>query len=136
MKIVSSKAKWASYAMSGLVVAFMLLDGAMKLVPLDVTTEAAAMLGYPGTAEFTRGLGLTGILCTLLYAVPRTSVLGAILLTGYMGGTAAAHLRVGNPLFTHVLFGAYFAILAWGGLYLRDPRIRALLPLRAAHAED
>ena len=136
MKVVSSKAKWAGHAMSWLVVAFMLLDGGMKLVPLEVTTEAAAMLGYPGAAEFTRGLGLTGIVCALLYAVPRTSVLGAILLSGYMGGTAAAHLRVGNPLFTHMLFGSYFAVLAWGGLYFRDPRIRALLPLRTARTEE
>jgi len=136
MKPSSSKTQWASYAMSGLVVAFMLLDGGMKLVPLDVVTQASAAIGYPTGAEFTRGLGLLGILCTLLYAMPRTALLGAILLTGYMGGAAASHLRVGNPLFTHVLFGVYIAILAWGGLYLRDARIRALLPWRTARAED
>lgn len=136
MKPTSSKTKWASYAMSGLVVAFMLLDGGMKLVPLDVVTQASAAIGYPTNIEFTRGLGLLGILCTLLYAVPQTSVLGAILLTGYMGGAAATHLRVGNPLFTHVLFGVYIAVIAWGGLYLRDARIRALLPLRVARTED
>lgn len=136
MKVVSSKAKWAGHAMSWLVVAFMLLDGGMKLVPLEVTTRASAVLGYPVSAEFTRGLGLLGVLCTLLYAAPRTSMLGVILLTGYMGGAAATHLRVGNPLFTHVLFGVYIAALAWGGLYLRDERIRALLPFRTRYAEE
>jgi hypothetical protein len=120
----------AGYAMSGLVIAFMLLDGGMKLVPLDVVIKSTADLGYPPSPALARGLGMVVLLCTALYAFPRTSVLGAILLTGYMGGAVASHLRVGNPLFSHTLFGVYLAILAWGGLYLRDARIRALLPWR------
>ena len=125
----------AGYAMSGLVIAFMLLDGGMKLVPLDVVIKSTADLGYPPSTALARGLGVVALLCTALYAVPRTSVLGAILLTGYMGGTVASHLRVGNPLFSHMLFGVYLALLAWGGLYLRDARIRALLPWRSAIRE-
>jgi TRAP-type C4-dicarboxylate transport system permease small subunit len=120
-----------SYAMSGIVIAFMLLDGGMKLVPLDVVLKSTAELGYPPSPELARGLGVVALLCTALYAFPRTSVLGAILLTAYMGGTVAIHLRVGNPLFSHMLFGVYLAVLTWGGLYLRDARIRALLPWRS-----
>ncbi len=119
----------AGYGMSGLVIALMLLDGGMKLVPLDVVVRSTAELGYP--PALARGLGMIALLCTLLYAWPRTAMLGAILLTAYMGGAVATHVRVGNPLFSHVLFGVYLAILAWGGLFLRDPRIRALLPLRS-----
>jgi hypothetical protein len=76
-------------------------------------------------------LGVLALICTALYALPRTAVLGAILLTGYMGGAIASHLRLGDPLFTHILFGVYLAVLAWGGLYLRDARVRAVLPLRS-----
>ena len=119
----------AGYVMSGLVIAFMLLDGGMKLVPLDVVIKATADLGYSPSPALARGLGVVALLCTALYAFPRTSVLGAILLTAYMGGAVATHVRVGNPLFTHILFGVYLAVLLWGGLFLRDARIRALLPL-------
>ena len=122
----------AGYTMSGVVIAFMLLDGGMKLVPLDVVIKSTAELGYPPSPELARGLGVVALLCTALYAFPRTSVLGAILLTAYMGGTVATHLRVGNPLFSHMLFGVYLALLTWGGLYLRDARIRAILPWRPA----
>jgi hypothetical protein len=80
-----------------------------------------------------RGLGLLLLLCTALYAWPRTAVLGAILLTGYLGGAVASHVRLGNPLFTHILFGVYLGIFAWGGLFLRDARLRALLPWRAPY---
>lgn len=123
------------YVMSGLAIAFMLFDAGMKLVPLDVVIEATRKLGYPPTPELTRGLGVVLLVCTLLYAVPRTAMLGAILLTAYMGGAVATHLRVGNPLFTHMLFGVYLAVLAWGGLFLRDARLRLLLPLRSPSAE-
>jgi hypothetical protein len=119
----------AGYVMSGLVIAFMLLDGGMKLVPLDEVIKATAELGYPPTIALARGLGVIGLLCTVLYAVPRTAVLGAILLTAYMGGAVAAHVRVGSPLFTHILFGVYLGVLLWGGLFLRDARVRGLLPL-------
>ncbi|MBR0856631.1 DoxX family protein [Bradyrhizobium liaoningense] len=120
--------------MSGLVIAFMLFDVGMKLVPLDVVIKATAELGYPPSPDLARALGVVALVCTALYAFPRTAVLGAILLTAYMGGTVASHLRVGNPLFSHMLFGVYLAVLAWGGLCLRDSRIAALLPLRSPSA--
>jgi hypothetical protein len=123
----SNKAIWAGRIMSGVVVLFLLLDGAMKLIPLNVVVEASEQLGIP--AGLARTLGVLTLACTLLYAVPRTSVLGAILLTGYLGGAVASHLRVGDPLFTHVLFGVYLGVLIWGGLYLRDGRLRTLIPL-------
>jgi len=119
----------AGHVMSGLVIAFMLLDGGMKLVPLDVVIKATADLGYPPSIALARGIGVVGLLCTALYAFPRTAVLGAILLTAYMGGAVATHVRIGSPLFTHILFGVYLGVLLWGGLFLRDARVRALLPL-------
>ena len=125
----------AGYAMSGLVIAFMLFDGGTKLVPLDVVIKSTAELGYAPSAGLARGLGALALACTALYAVPRTAVLGAILLTGFMGGAVASHLRMGDPLFSHILFGVYLGIFAWGGLFLRDARIRALLPFRAPTAE-
>ena len=117
--------------LSGLVVAFMLFDAGAKLVPLDVVIKSTAELGYAPSTELARGLGTLALVCTILYAVPRTAVLGAILLTGYMGGAVASHLRLGDPLFTHILFGVYLGVFAWGGLFLRDSRIRVLLPLRS-----
>jgi hypothetical protein len=125
----SSAALWIGRVMSGLVIAFMLLDGAMKLVPLDVVVTTSEQMGIPG--NLARTLGILGLICTVLYAVPRTSILGAILLTGYLGGAIASHLRLGDPIFTHTLFGLYLGLLAWGGLYLRDERLRALIPVRA-----
>jgi hypothetical protein len=126
---VSNVSSWTGRGLSGVVILFMLLDAGMKLVPLDVVTEASAQIGLPTSAEFARGLGVLGLLCTLLYAWPRTSVLGAILLTGYMGGAIATHLRIGSPVFSHLLFGVYLGLMVWGGLYLRDERVRALIPL-------
>jgi len=123
----SNAALWTGRIMSGLVIAFMLLDGAMKLVPLDVVVTTSEQMGIPGSLA--RTLGVIGLICTLLYAVPRTSVFGAILLTGYLGGAIASHLRLGDPIFTHTLFGLYLGLLTWGGLYLRDARLRALIPL-------
>jgi len=125
----------AGLVMSGLVIAFMLFDAGMKLVPLDVVLQSSAALGYPPTVALARGLGITALACTALYAWPRTATLGAILLTAYMGGTVATHLRIGNPLFSHMLFGVYLALLAWGGLFLRDARLRALLPFRTREGE-
>jgi hypothetical protein len=117
------------WVMSGLVIAFLLMDATMKVLALPVVLEASGPLGFPGAA-MARGLGILLLLCTLLYAAPRTAVLGAILLTGYLGGAAATHVRVGSPLFTHVLFGVYLGLLLWGGLYLRDAAVRRLIPLR------
>jgi hypothetical protein len=121
---------WSGWTMSGLVIAFMLMDAVMKLLALPVVLETTGPLGFGGV-EMARALGVVQLACTLLYAAPRTAVLGAILVTGYLGGAVATHVRVGSPLFTHDLFGVYVGLLLWGGLYLRDARLRALVPLRS-----
>lgn len=121
---------WAGRIMSGLVIAFLIFDGGIKLAPLAIVTETMQQLGYSGSPELARGLGVMTLVIALLYALPRTSVLGAILLTGLLGGAMATHLRIGSPLFSHLLFGLYLGLLAWGGLYLRDPRLRRLIPVR------
>jgi hypothetical protein len=122
----SGIARWIGLTLSGIVTLFLLLDGAIKLIPLDVVIETSAELGLP--AHLARALGIITLACTILYIIPRTAVLGAILLTAYMGGAVATHVRVGSPLFTHVLFGVYLGLMIWGGLYLRDERVRALIP--------
>ncbi len=124
------------YVLSGLVVAFMLFDGGIKLVPLDVVIKATADLGYSPSAALMRGLGIIGLTCTALYVWPRTAILGAVLLTAYMGGAVATHVRVGSPLFSHVLFGVYLGVMLWAGLWLRDARVRALLPWSAPAAAE
>lgn len=121
---------WTGRIMSGLVVAFLIFDGGIKLAPIAIVTETLQQLGYSGSQELARGLGVMTLVIALLYALPRTSVLGAILLTGLLGGAMATHLRVGSPLFSHLFFGLYLGLLAWGGLYLRDPRLRRLIPVR------
>jgi len=125
---VSKKTLWAGRIISALPILFLLMDGVMKLVRPVVVVETTVKLGYP--AAVILPLGIVLLVCTILYAVPRTSVLGAILLTGYLGGAVASHVRVGDPLLTHVLFPVYLAVLIWGGLWLRDERLRSLLPLR------
>ena len=124
--LVSNKALWAGRILSGLVVAFLLLDGAIKLIPLDIVVQTSQELGIP--VHLARTLGVLTLAGTLLYAMPRTSVLGAILLTGYLGGAIYTHLRAGSPLLTHTFFGIYLGVLIWGGLWLRDDRVRALIP--------
>ncbi len=125
---ISKSALWAGWIMSGLIIAFMLFDGAIKLVPLEIVITTGNELGLP--ANVARTLGVIGLTCTVLYAYPRTSILGAILLTGYMGGAIATHLRVGSPLFSHTLFGVYLGLMIWGGIWLRDSRLSQLIPLR------
>ncbi len=127
---VSNTALWAGRILSGVVILFLLMDGAIKLVPIAAVTDTMAQLGYPPSVEMARILGVLTLACTALYAYPRTSVLGAILLTGYLGGAMATHFRVGSPLFSHLLFGLYLGLMVWGGLYLRDERLRALIPFR------
>jgi hypothetical protein len=119
-----SWAKWAGRIMSGTVVAFLLVDGVVKVLDLAVVGETLNQLGYP--ASLARGLGVLTLLIAVLYAFPRTAFLGAVLLTGLLGGAMATHLRVGSPLFTHLLFGLYIGVLAWAGLWLRDARLRAV----------
>jgi len=128
-KEVTNKARWAGWIMSGLLIAFMIFDGGIKLVPLQIVTDTSAELGLPTTAGFARLLGALGLACTALYAFPRTSILGAVLLTGYLGGAVATQVRVGASLFSHVFFGVYLGLLLWGGLWLRDQCVRKLLPI-------
>jgi hypothetical protein len=123
-------AYWIGWTMSGLAIAVLVMDAAMKLMALPIVLETNAGLGWTGGADQARLLGAILLACTLLYAVPRTAPLGAVLLTGYLGGAVATHVRVESPLFTHVLFGIYLGAVMWGGLYLRDERLRALAPLR------
>jgi hypothetical protein len=123
---------WAGWTMSGLVVLFLLFDGVSKLMLIAPVVEATTQIGYP--VNLVRPIGIIGLVCAVLYAVPRTATLGAILLTGLLGGAIASKMRIDAPLFSHVLFGVYVGILAWGGLYLRDGRLRALIPLRRAAA--
>ena len=120
---------WIGWALSGLVIAFMIMDFTMKLLALPVVLQASGALGFVGP-DIARELGVILLICTVLYAAPNTAVLGAVLLTGYLGGAVASHVRAGNPLFSHVLFGVYLGVMLWAGLWLRDPRVRALMPLR------
>lgn len=125
----TSRAQWAGRTLSGLVLLFMAMDAGGKLIAPDLMIAHSPPLGLPADAGFMRLLGTILLGCTLLYAWPRTAFLGAVLLTGYLGGAVATHLRVGSPLFGFTLFGVYLGIMLWGGLWLRDPRVRALLPL-------
>ncbi len=117
---------WTGFSMSVIVVLFLLLDAGMKLAAVRPVLEAGAQIGFPGVG-MARKLGALLLICTLLYAYPRTSLLGAILVTAFLGGAVATHVRLGNPLFSHILFGVYVGVLLWGGLALRDPRVRYLL---------
>jgi len=117
---------WTGFVMSALVVLFLFMDAGMKLAAVQPVLEAGQQIGFPGVA-MARKLGVILLLCTLLYVWPRTSLLGAILVTAFLGGAVATHVRLGNPLFSHVLFGVYLGILLWGGLLLREPRLKALL---------
>ncbi|HKQ14298.1 MAG TPA: DoxX family protein [Steroidobacteraceae bacterium] len=117
---------WIGWGLCGLVIAFLLLDGVMKVIAPSFVLEAGELIGFPGVA-MSRGLGLLLLACALLYIVPRTSVVGAILVTAYLGGAVATHVRLGHPLFSHVLFGVYVGILMWGGLALRSPDLLAIL---------
>ena len=117
----------AGNILSALVVLFLIFDGVGKLVKPVQVVEATVKLGYPESQIV--GIGIALLLCTLLYAIPRTAILGAILLTGYLGGATASQIRIGEGLFP-ILVPGLLAVLMWGALYLRDQRLRALLPLR------
>ena len=123
-------ALWTGRVLSAVLVILLLLDATMKLIPLQIVTDGSASLGWPADKTTVRTLGVILALATLLYAVPRTAILGAVILTGYMGGAIATHVRVSDPLFTHTLFGVYLGVALWAGLWLRDPRLRALMPFR------
>src|SRR6516225_4870823 len=126
---------WLGWGLSGLAIAFCLMDAIMKLLALPFVLEASDRIGFHSETVI-RELGVILLASTILYAVPPTAMLGAVLLTGYLGGAVAAHLRLGDPLFTHVLSGVYGGLLVWGGLYLRDPRLRAIFPWRGWQAQS
>ena len=120
--LATRSARWAGRVVSALVVAFLAFDGITKAMTVEPVVEATTRLGYPAGSVF--GIGLTLLVCTAFYAVPRTAFLGAILLTGYLGGAVATQVRVEDPWF---LFPAFVGALVWGGLFLRDGRVRALV---------
>ena len=120
-----TKALWTGRFLSGLGVLFLTFDAAVKVLKLGPAIEATTQLGYPESVIV--ALGLIEIVCLIVYLIPRTSVLGVVLWTGYLGGAVASHVRVGNPLFSHALFPIYIAALLWIGLGLRDHRVRELL---------
>lgn len=124
---ISSKKVWVGRTFSALAILFLLVDGVMKLINPAPVVEGMIHLGYP--LSLTATIAIILLLCVLVYAIPRTAILGAILLTGYLGGAVASQLRVGEPLFSHVLFPVYLSVLIWGGLYLRDEGLSKLIPL-------
>ena len=125
----SSRARWVGRVLSAIAVLFLTFDTIIKLVGVKEAVEGTVQLGYQ--PHHLPIIGAIEVVCLVLYLVPRTAPIGAILWTGYLGGAIATHLRLDNPLFSHVLFPTYVAALLWGGLYLRDPRVRALIrPVR------
>lgn len=118
----------AGRVMAALAVLFLLFDSLIKVMKLAPAVEGTVQLGYPDTVV--RAIGIIERLCLIVYVIPRTSVLGAILLTAYLGGAIATHVRVRSPLLTHTLFPIYVAVLVWGGVFFRDERLRAVVPLR------
>ncbi|HEV3258985.1 MAG TPA: DoxX family protein [Gemmataceae bacterium] len=124
---VSQKMLWAGRILSALPALFLLFDGAMKLVKPDFVVKATVELGYPEGVIVP--LGIVLVTCTVLYLIPPTAVLGAILLTGYLGGAVATHVRAGQGPF-EILFPVIFGAILWSGLFLRDERLRALIPWR------
>jgi hypothetical protein len=124
---VSKKSVWTGRIISALVVLFLLFDGVTKVMKEAHVLAASAQLGFPERTVV--GIGVLLLACTAVYVIPRTSILGAILLTGYLGGATATNVRAGDPLF-ETLFPVIFGVLVWGGLFLRDEPLRALIPLR------
>ena len=116
---------WTGRVLSGLAILFLLFDAAIKLAPIPPVVDAMARLGYP--LALAPVIGLLALAGVALYAIPKTSIIGAIFLTAFLGGATASQVRIGEPLFTHILFPSYVAALVWGGLWLRDARTRALV---------
>ena len=130
MEMVEAKKRsWAGIIVTALPVLFLLMDGVMKLVKPEPVVTGTVELGYDVSVIVP--LGVVLLVSTILYLVPKTAVFGAVLLTAYLGGAVATHVRIGNPLFTHILFPVYLGILLWLGLWLRDISLRALIPFRS-----
>jgi hypothetical protein len=117
------------WTLSGFFIAFMLFDSTIKLIKIEPVVQAFNELGYPDSLA--RTIGLIELAIAILYALPRTAVFGAVLAMGVLGGAIASHARLGDPPFSHTLFGVYLGLFAWGGLWLRDARLRALMPWRS-----
>jgi hypothetical protein len=125
---VSNARLWAGRIISAIPVLFLIFDGAIKVPNIAPVVKASVQLGLP--ENLAPAIGILEIACAALYAIPRTSVLGAILLTGFLGGAIAIHVRVGDPLFTHTFFPIYVGLMVWGGLFLREARLQTMVPLR------
>lgn len=128
MNSISKSRLWTARIMSGLVILFMLFDSIFKFIQPAPVVEGTLQLGY--AQHHLAVIGTLGLISTILYAIPRTAFLGAVLLTGYFGGAIATHIRMDAPLFSHVLFPVYLAVLAWGAIWLRNERARKLIPLQ------
>jgi hypothetical protein len=128
---VSKKSLWAGRIISALMVAFLLFDGGVKVMRMAPAVDATVRLGYP--ARLLLAIGIAELSCTILFAIPRTAILGAILLTGYLGGATATQVRLEDPWF---FFPVVIGVLVWAGLYLRDERLRALIPLRTVPTDQ
>jgi hypothetical protein len=126
---LSGKWIWTGRILTGIVAAFLIFDGVIKLVLIQPVVDSSGELGWP--VKYMVPIGVIDLVCGLLLAIPRTAVLGALLLTGLLGGAIATHLRVESPMLSHTLFGLYMGLIAWAGVYLREPRLRALIPLRS-----
>ena len=125
----TSKARrWTGLFLSGFAALFLVFDAVIKFMKIAPVVETFGQLGYPISLAPT--IGALALACVVVYLIPRTSILGAILLTGYLGGAIASNLRIGSPLVSHVLFPVYIALMIWGGLWLRDEGLHALIPVR------
>ncbi|HEX4302113.1 MAG TPA: DoxX family protein [Rhizomicrobium sp.] len=123
---ISTLALWTGRVFSALAILFFIMDFTLKFLNVPQVAQTMQQMGWPpGKSHLIAAILL---ICTALYAYPRTAILGAILLTGYLGGAIASHVRIDSPLFTHILFGVYLGLFVWGGLWLRDRRLRALIP--------
>ena len=129
----SKRVLWAGRILSALAVLFLVFDAVIKVMVIPPVVDAFARLGVPAHLPVT--IGILELTLILVYLTPRTSMLGAILLTGFLGGAMMLHLRVGDPLFSHILFPSYIGVMLWGGLFLREGRLRALIPLRSVGSQ-
>jgi hypothetical protein len=126
--VISKKMLWTGRTLSGIAVLFLLFDTVIHLMVIAPVVDSFNQLGFPVDLAVT--LGVIELVCLIIYVIPGSSILGAILLTGYLGGAVAIQLRISAPLLSTELFPIYVGVLIWGGLYLRDDRLRALIPLR------
>ena len=127
--MTSKTMRWTGYALTGAFTLFMLFDVAIKLIRHPMVEQSMRQLGFTdGGLGFS--IGVIEAVCLVLYLIPRTAVLGAVLMMGVFGGAIAIHLRHADPVFSHVLFGVYLGLFMWGGLWLRSPDLRSVFPVR------